>query len=174
MTQTNSRRLRTLLLTAAAVAVIYVAGRGVSSHAFAPADRSAARELRLTDLDGQGWTLNEQRGKVVLVNYWATWCPPCVRETPMLARVYRELAPRGFAAVGIAMDEGAEADVRDFVKRNSVPYPVAVAGNSGVGSDIEALPTSLLLDRQGRLAKTYRGMPGESELRTDIERLLTE
>lgn len=164
----NNRTVRTTVLAAAAVAIIYGVGRGVTPR---PAAMSRYADLRVADLDGRVFSMHEQRGKVVLVNFWATWCPPCVRETPALARMYRDFAARGFTAVGISMDDG-EAEVREFVRRYQVPYPVARSGDSGPGSNLESLPVTLLIDKQGHTAKSYFGLIDEETVRADIERLL--
>ena len=146
--------------------------------------RPAAAQTDLTgyDLDGNRWSLRDQKGKVVLVNYWATWCPPCRQETPGLVNVAKRYAGRGLSIVGVSLDTGGSAAtgaVRDFARRYAVPYPLILAEGSPamVTPDIaavQAIPTTLLLDRQGRVAKTIVGAVDEAALRADVEALLAE
>jgi cytochrome c biogenesis protein CcmG, thiol:disulfide interchange protein DsbE len=137
--------------------------------------RRGGGDFTLPTLDGGQWTLDEHRGKVVLVNYWATWCPPCRAETPALVRLANEYRRRGLEIVGIALDaEGAEI-VRPFVEEYRITYPVLMPPNrANLMMAIEALPTTLLYDRQGRVAKRYVGAASESVFRRDIELLLAE
>jgi len=140
-----------------------------------PATRLAATRLALPDLGGRTWTLDERRGKVVLVNYWATWCRPCRRETPGLVRLANQYRARGLEVVGISLDQNGQDAVRWFVRRYRVPYPVLLPpSGSAVPRQIEAVPTTLLIDRQGRVAKTYVGAVSESTFRSDVESLLAE
>ena len=109
------------------------------------------------------------------MNYWATWCPPCRQETPALVRVANELRPRGLEVVGISLDGGGPGVVRDFVKSYDVPYPMLMAADEpDVAQGVDSIPLTLLLDRRGRLAKSYVGAVRESALRADIEQLLAE
>ncbi len=128
----------------------------------------------LSTMDGGDWTFAEQRGKVVVVNYWATWCPPCRFETPGLVNVANEYEARGVVTVGVNMDDDLTA-VPPFVNKYQIEYPILVPGNDpSVGSDGIALPTTFLYDKSGRLAKKYTGIVLESTLKSDIELLLDE
>ena len=151
-------------------------GATTAGGPFTPSnERATLRPFALMDLDGRTWDLAAQRGKVVLVNYWATWCPPCRQETPALVRVANELRPRGLEVVGISLDGGGPGVVRDFVKSYDVPYPMLMAADEpDVAQGVDSLPLTLLLDRRGRLAKSYVGAVRESALRSDIEQLLAE
>lgn len=132
-------------------------------------------DFSLPTLDGRKWTLSEHRGEVVLVNFWATWCPPCRAEMPGLARVSRKLSPERFEIAGIAMDDDGAAAVKPFAERRSIPYPVLVPpAVFPLGNGIEALPTSFLIDREGRVAKVYVGEISEDELLADAKALLAE
>ncbi len=132
-------------------------------------------DFRLADLSGSGWQLSDRRGKVVLVNFWATWCPPCREETPGLVRLYNDYRPRGVEVVGISMDDDPRQAVPPFLREYKVPYAVLVP-DSGfrLGEEIESLPTTLLIDRQGRVAKVYVGAVGESEIEEELDVLLRE
>ncbi len=138
------------------------------------AKRGASNDFTLTQLDGRPWTLSAQRGKVVLVNFWATWCPPCRMETPELVALKTAYASRPFEVVGISMDEDKDT-VPGFVKRYNINYPILLPnGPVSFGGDVSALPTSFLVDQQGRIAREYVGMISERAVRGDIDRLLAE
>jgi cytochrome c biogenesis protein CcmG/thiol:disulfide interchange protein DsbE len=131
--------------------------------------------LALPALDGSRWSLAQERGNIVLVNFWATWCPPCRMETPELVRVANGYAGRGVKVVGVSMDEQPERAVPAFVSRFGIPYPILLpSADSPLASSIESLPTSLLVDRNGRVARTYLGAVDERILAHDIDQLLAE
>jgi thiol-disulfide isomerase/thioredoxin len=122
------------------------------------AGKPAAAVLQLSDLDGKGWELAALRGEVVLINFWATWCPPCVEEIPSLGRLNKKLAGRPFRVISVDVGEEAQ-QVRDFLKRVPADYPVLLdpEGSSTGPWKIRAFPTSFLIDRQGRLRYGYFG-----------------
>ena len=139
------------------------------------AARKAMPELVMTQLDGGTWRMVDHRGQVVLVNYWASWCGPCWEETAGLVGLAEELGPKGLAVVGVAMDEGGEEKVRQFVDRFHVPYPVTrPEGMSQMAYGMEGLPTTVLVDRRGRVAKTYVGAVRRADFGRDVEVLLGE
>jgi thiol-disulfide isomerase/thioredoxin len=137
-------------------------------------ERRVTPEISLTALDGRVWSLEDRRGKVLVVNYWATWCPPCRAETPSLVNLATDLSPRGLEVVGISLDESPEV-IPPFVEAFKVPYPILVPPRgSPLTAEIHSIPTTLLIDKQGRVAKRYEGAVSESALRKDVEQLLAE
>jgi thiol-disulfide isomerase/thioredoxin len=133
--------------------------------------------MTLRQTDGGTWTLADHRGRVVLINYWATWCEPCLEELPALKRIGREAGPKGLDMVGVSVDAGpdAQAKVRQYVTLFRVPYPVAFRDAKEDGAvDLMGLPVTLLLDRQGRVAKTYVGAIEGDEVAGDVATLLAE
>ena len=169
-------KLFILLAAVGILAVVLVRDRSKPLAAVAP--RHGRREpidFRLADLAGSRWQLSARRGKVVLVNFWATWCPPCREETPGLVRLYRDYRPKGVEVVGIAMDDDPRQAVPPFLRQYSVPYTVLVPdADFQLAGDIDSLPTTLLIDRQGRVAKVYVGAVGESEVEDELDVLLKE
>lgn len=129
----------------------------------------------LKTLDGNGvWNFSEHRGKVVVVNYWATWCPPCRFETPSLVNIANEYKERGVEMVGVSVDEDLAA-IPPFIEKYQIKYPILLPGNDpNLGADGMALPTTFLYDKNGNLAKKYTGIVLESTLKSDIEELIKE
>lgn len=137
-------------------------------------ERKSTTNFTLKDINGGEWNFADQLGKVVVVNYWATWCPPCRVETPGLVNVANEYSSRGVVIVGVSVDENL-GDVPPFVEKYSIPYRILLPGNDPyLNPEQMALPTTFLYDRNGRLAKRYTGMILESTLRSDIDDLLNE
>lgn len=128
-----------------------------------------------TSMAGHKWSLAEHRGKIVLVNFWATWCGPCKAETPDLVRVYERYRGKGVTIAAVSMDEDPAKVVPRFLARYGVEYPVLIpAAASPITEAVESLPTSFLVDQQGRIARTWVGMLHEEELTMNIEELLAE
>jgi 5'-nucleotidase len=128
-------------------------------------------ELKLPDLNGAEWSLHKNLGKVVLINFWATWCAPCRAETPVLVNLDREFKERGLEIVGIALDDDGTGNVARFAGEFKVEYPILLPVPGSLLSRIDPVPTTLLIDPQGRLAKKYVGAIPENILRADIEKL---
>jgi thiol-disulfide isomerase/thioredoxin len=138
-----------------------------------PARRHPMPDFTMPDLEGASWTLSAHRGRIVLVNFWATWCAPCREEIPDLVRLAK--SERGLDIAGIAMDAGDNAQVRQFVKAAGLPYAVLLpAGPSPLADAIDALPTSFLVDKEGRIAQAYFGAVSEKTVREDVGRLQAE
>jgi peroxiredoxin len=113
--------------------------------------RRAQVDFTLTDLQGKVWTLHELRGKVVLVNFWATWCPPCRKEMPDLNALYQRFGPQGLVILAISDEE--EAKVKPFVWERKIAYPILLDPGDKVHAAfaVEGIPRSFLYDRQGTL-----------------------
>ena len=167
----------------AAWATLLLGRRGTDRGLTPIAQRGRPREftVRLLDLPGQqrtgAWSLSEERGHVVAVNLWATWCGPCVSETPALARLDRDLSAQGFRVVGISLDSASdrEARVRAFAAAYEVNYPLAFPDRmSQMEAGLEGIPTTLLFDRHGRAAMIYVGAIRERSVRADVTELLRE
>ncbi len=136
--------------------------------------RKTASNFTLKDLNGGEWSFADHRGKVVVVNYWATWCPPCRFEMPGLVRFANEYQPRGVVVVGVTVDENLTA-VPPVIEKYLIKYPILISGfNPNISAEGMTLPTTFLYDKEGRLAKKYTGIVLESTLRSDIEDLLKE
>jgi thiol-disulfide isomerase/thioredoxin len=133
--------------------------------------------LALPAVGPQRQAAEELSGRVVLVNFLATWCFPCVAELPTLEALQREYGPQGFQVVGVGMDlEGAQV-LAPFADHYGLRFPVLVAderirsGQSPYGT-ITALPTSFILDRQGRVVAAWQGVAGHEDVSKAIEKTL--
>ncbi len=176
----NSRshfgRFALLLLAIWVVVAVVGLNRPSQVHAqiVPPAQRKSPSTARHELLDGTRWSLEQHRGKVVVVNYWATWCPPCREETPAFAKVYREMRTKGVEFIGVSLDHTGKEVVEKFVADFQVPYPIALGSiDPWLGNSIP-LPTTLIYDRQGRLAAHVAGAMEEGELRSLLQTLLSE
>jgi thiol-disulfide isomerase/thioredoxin len=126
-------------------------------------------------LDGENLALDSLRGQVVLLDFWATWCVPCIDALPAYGRIRDRLGSRGFTVVAVSVDASPD-DVRAFLRANPLPYYVAnepqpsLAGRLGV----EMLPTTFLVDREGRIRKRYDGFDRKElpNLEAAVEALL--
>lgn len=136
----------------------------------------AAPDFRVTTLEGDLVTPHSLRGKVVLLNFWATWCPPCRVEMPGFQDVYDEHRDRGFVVLGVSTDHAGRAPVRQFLRERGITYPVAMANGKIVNAygGARVLPTSFLIDRDGRIRHEVRGYFAEVALRQAVRRLLAE
>lgn len=138
-------------------AVLCVAALAFTSAASA-GDAELAPPFRLPSLTGEQVDLASLRGKVVLVNFWASWCPPCREELPELERISREYRDKGVEIVGINIDQEKENALR-FVKRFSLTYTILFDENFKVVEEYraKAMPTSYLIDRDGRVSQVFHG-----------------
>ena len=131
--------------------------------------------MRFATLGGGTLSTDDLRGKVVLVNFWATWCTSCIKEMPKMAETYRKYAPRGYEMVAVAVQSDAPKQVSQFVQRRALPFKVALDTTGEAArtfGDVRATPVSVLLDREGRIVKRWVGEPDWAELHADLEKLL--
>lgn len=137
---------------------------------------SVAPTFELPSLEGEPVSLEAYRGQVVLVNFWATWCPPCRVEMPGFQRVYDDKRDDGFVVLALSTDRGGQEVVRKFIEDRDVTFPVAMASARVVQDfgGVQALPTSFLIDREGRIRQEVKGFFAEPTLRMAVNRLLEE
>jgi thiol-disulfide isomerase/thioredoxin len=131
-----------------------------------------APDFSRTDLQGARIDLAEFRGKVVLLDFWATWCAPCRLEMPTLAQWQKQYGPRGLRVLGVSIDD-SEAPVRQLVDKIHLDYPV-VMGNARLASlyGIEGVPDIFLIDRHGIVRGRFAGDPDTGALESEVRKLL--
>jgi peroxiredoxin len=170
----NALRWAGIVVVVAAAAFGYVHLAENKGYALKPGTQAPG--FRLPSLGGGEVNLASQRGRIVVVNFWATWCPPCVAEMPSLERLYRTLTPEGLAVVTVSTDED-QAELRKFVSQHRLTLPVLMdPGGRVAGGDYRTTgyPETFLLDRQGRILRHVVG-PAEwdsPEMLADLRRLM--
>lgn len=138
-------------------------------------DCKPAPDFQLTDLDGKNIKLSDYRGKVVLLNFWADWCPPCKRELPDLIALHRQYQDQGLAIIGIAI-QSKEAKLRKLIEEQGIAYPVVI-GDDDINrryGGIRAVPTTFVIDRQGNIIKQRLGATSKEVFEGDLKPLLNQ
>ncbi len=159
-----------VVLCALALVLFLVAGCPLKEQEGA---RVIAPDFSLPDLSGRTIKLSDLRGKVVLVEFWATWCPPCREALPGMERLYEAYHDKGLDILAISMDDGDWDEVSRFVKAHGMRYPV-LKGDEKVSNEymVRVIPSLYLVDREGRIAKQFIGGGGEDALAKEVRALL--
>jgi peroxiredoxin len=137
-------------------------------------ERKATPDFTLKDSTGATVKLSDYRGKVVLLNFWATWCGPCKVEIPWFMDFQKNYKDRDFAVLGVSMDEDGWDSVKPYIEEHKMNYRVLL-GNDEVSQlfgSIDSLPTTLIIDREGRIASMHLGLVAKSTYQKQIEQLL--
>jgi cytochrome c biogenesis protein CcmG/thiol:disulfide interchange protein DsbE len=147
---------------------------GLSARVGSAKDRKSAPDFALTDATGSSVRLSSYKGKVVLLNFWATWCGPCKIEIPWFVDFEKTYNGRGFAVLGVSLDDDGWAAVRPYIEQKKVNYRVVVDDGATAKKfgGVEALPTTLLIDRDGKIAAEHVGLTSKSTYEDQIEQLL--
>ena len=139
--------------------------------------RDSAPDVGYTLLDGSTSTTSQLRGKVVLVNFWATDCAPCVHEMPQIAATHQKFKARGYETLAVAMRDDPPALVIDFAERRQLPFGVVIDNTGAFAKSFDQVrvtPTSVLIDRQGRIVKRFVGELDFVALDALVEKLLAQ
>jgi cytochrome c biogenesis protein CcmG/thiol:disulfide interchange protein DsbE len=141
-----------------------------------PADRrQPAPEFALKDGSGKTASLKDYRGKVVLLDFWATWCHGCQKEIPWFSEFDRKYAAKGLAVVGVSLDSDGWKVVAPFIKTAKVPYRILL-GNDAMAKTygIENMPDTFLIDGEGRIAAIYNGLVDKDNVEANIQTMLPQ
>jgi peroxiredoxin len=138
------------------------------------ASGSAMPSWELANLQGQLVRSADFEGKVVLLGFWATWCPPCRKEIPGFIELQERYGDAGLVVVGVSLDEGGPAAVAPFVSKEGINYPVVMGDSTIVGAfgGIPSIPTTFVIDRDGRIAERHVGYVSKSRFEKSIQALL--
>jgi cytochrome c biogenesis protein CcmG/thiol:disulfide interchange protein DsbE len=173
-----------IAVLALVVALVALLGYGLASNepdrgverALGAGEREPAPEVELPRLNGEGkGSLADYRGKVVVLNFWASWCTPCKVESPLLQRWHERLAKKGGLVLGVDVQD-ISGDARDFVDEYGLTYPMLRDGPGDLRDDfgILGLPESFVIDRRGRIAAVVRGVVDDDFMREQVAPLLEE
>lgn len=137
-------------------------------------DRKTAPDFSLKDAGGKPVRLSDYHGKVVILDFWATWCDPCAMEIPWFIDLERREKDHGFAVLGVSMDDEGWDAVKPFASKLGVNYPVLMGNDetAQLYGGVDALPTTFLIDREGRIAAVHVGLADRRDFEDGVERLL--
>lgn len=138
---------------------------------------ATATDFEVTLLSGETFRLSDQKGKVVLMNIWATWCPPCREETPDLVDLYEKYEDEGYVTLGVSIDEQGESVVRPFMEEFNVTYPMYIDTDGTVMEKYGptmGIPTTYIIGQEGKLRYFAVGAVTNKELEPRIKELLAE
>ena len=158
-------------------ATVAVAALGLTGAALWSGGASAAPASTFVLLDGSQKTTQDLRGRVALVNFWATSCVTCVAEMPQIMSTYDKYKARGFETVAVAMSYDPPSYVVNYAETRKLPFKVAIDNTGTIArawGDVQPTPTTYLVNKRGDIVKTYVGQPDFAELHRLIEKLLAE
>ena len=165
--------MKLMRYVAAAAAVLAI---GIAAT-LALTGKQAVPDVAYTLLDGSQHRSEQWRGKVVLVNFWATSCVTCVHEMPMLSDTHRKFSARGYETIAVAMSYDHPNQVAEFARQRQLPFKVAMDTDGTIArqfGNVRVTPTTYLLDKKGRVIKTYLGEPKVEEFHALLEKALAD
>ncbi len=134
-----------------------------------------APEVKFNPLTGETFATSDLRGKVVVVNFWATWCPDCVKEMPKLVDTHRKFAARSYETVAVAVRQDKAEDLARFTAQHALPFRIAFDRSGEIAREfgnVRITPTTFVIDKNGKIVRKYVGEPNWSELHQLLEREL--
>lgn len=158
----NRRKAGLLRITGALVLSLFLlqaCNRNAEEPAPSGDNLPAAPHFSLPNLKGKAVRLSDFRGKVILLNFWATWCPPCREEIPRFIELYNQYRGHGFQMIGVSLDTVGPAVVEEFARKYGINYPILIANEEVVEEygGVRGIPTTFVIDRQGKVFQKYTG-----------------
>lgn len=133
-----------------------------------------APAFSLKDKDGKVLSAESMKGKVIVLNFWATWCPPCRAEIPAFKSVYEKYKAKGVEIVGVSLDHKGWDVIRPFLDQHKINYPVVLGGAdiAKAYGNVRSIPTTFIIDRDGKVVDSHVGAMSEDQLVKSFEKLL--
>ncbi len=157
--------------------VLLLAGCSAGSEPLTPSMARVgepAPDFKLENLDGQSVSLSDLRGKPILLNFWATWCPPCRAEMPFLQQIYEEWSDKGLVLLAIDIGEGP-SQIKEFLEANNLSLPVLLDSNKSVAQkyNITAIPTTFFIDKDGIIqVKIIGAFPSKGAIEKNLNKIM--
>ncbi|MFC1623743.1 TlpA disulfide reductase family protein [Candidatus Omnitrophota bacterium] len=157
--------------------VVKLVNKGGISELNAELEEGAFKEapdFTLLDVNGDEKRLSDFKGSVIVLNFWASWCPPCRAEIPDFIELYDEYKDEGLEIIGIALDQNPDKIIGPFIEENKINYPILLGDGKvdALYGGIVSIPTTFLIDREGGIRKKYRGFTHKRVFEEDIKELL--
>jgi thiol-disulfide isomerase/thioredoxin len=169
----STHKVKNLLSIVALLLLLSLFRCGVDSHQGNPNNDF---DFNLPDLEGGMHSMEDLSGQITVLNFWATWCPPCLEEVPKLNDLYKRYKDKGVQVVGIALDKDSLDLVQPFVKENNISYRILL-GNQEVLAGLrnfQGVPTTIILDQEGKIHKRFDGSFDEKKLEEALQLLLED
>lgn len=176
MQQVNLRCAEQVLVVLCLFAIVFSAASCKKTERSRVVEEGKAPDFTLSDVSGKKVTLSEFRGKVVLLEFWATWCPPCKDAVPEINKIYEKYKNKGVQVLAISVDQGGDVALKlnSFVKEHQVNYPVLIDDKKvNVSYGVTNVPVAFIIDKEGKVAKKHVGFMEElsEKISQDIEAL---
>lgn len=168
------KNVRTIGVALAVGAICFNVPLSSQSAPSVAGQTAVAPEWSLKDMDGKTVGSADFKGKVVILDFWATWCGPCRAEIPNFIALQKQYAKQGLVVIGASVDEGGADVVKPFARKLGINYPVVLADEKTQQAfgGIEAVPTTFIIDREGRIVKEHMGFADKDEFENEIKPLL--